>query len=67
MREPLKRCYSSEYYPETWQSCGEIIFKDGIPYCYKQTKERREELLSWGYYFKCEGFKPKSEEQITFY
>ena len=62
MREPLKACYIKQYYPDTFNSCGDVIYVCGRPFCYRQTRERTQELRAWGCYYKCEGFKPKSEQ-----
>lgn len=65
MREPLKRCYYKERYQKDYCSCGDCITKAGTAYCIRQTKERREELKSWGAYYRCECFEPVENEQIT--
>lgn len=59
MREPYKRCYYQDYSLTGTISCGDVKYIEDMPYCNRQTKERREELRSWGCYYKCEGFKPK--------
>lgn len=67
MREPLKRCYYKDYALTGFISCGDVRYRGGEPYCYRQTRERTQELISWGCYYKCEGFKPKEPdiEQLT--
>lgn len=69
MREPLKRCYYKDNFPGDFNPCGETIYQNGVEYCYKLTKERMEELKSWGYYYKCRYMNPPESEnkQLTFY
>lgn len=69
MREPYKRCYWKEHYPDKFNPCGDLIHINDADYCYRRTKERMDELKSWGCYYKCECMHaPESEnEQLTLY
>lgn len=69
MREPLKRCYYQDYALTSFNPCGDARYIDNIPYCDRQTRERTQELISWGCYYTCEGYKPKQpeNEQLTFF
>lgn len=64
MREPYKRCYYAEHNPGGWNACGEAIVINDIAFCYRQTRERTEELRSWGCYYKCE-YMSVPNEQLT--
>lgn len=65
--EEPKRCYWSEHYPTSQNACGDCKHINGIPYCTRQLKAYREQLKSWGSYYKCEAFnKPEGGNMTQF-
>ena len=69
--EKPKRCYHSEHNPGKHNACSEEVIIDGVGYCTRQLKVRREELRSWGAYYSCDYYKPpkKADEftQLSFF
>ncbi len=67
--EQPKRCYYEENNNTDWCPCGESFrMEDGLLYCSRQLKVRREELKSWGAYYSCPDYKPPAEGvQLSFF
>lgn len=65
MREPLKRCYAFEYGTTmAYGACTECEYINGLRYCIRYTRDRMEELKSWGCFYKCEYIKPPEDKSI---
>lgn len=60
LSEVPKRCYWSDWYKEN-NGCSEQIEIGGEIFCARQTTTRRQQLLTEGYYYNCECFKPLKE------
>jgi hypothetical protein len=66
LSEPPKRCYYSDYHSGE-NACTECMNLNGNDICTQQTTKRKQELLSWGYYYKCPYYKPKEPQQLSFW
>jgi hypothetical protein len=68
--EKPKRCFWKERYGDRHNACSECVEIDGLDYCTRRLRVRREELISWGFYYTCECFnapETKEYEQLTLF
>lgn len=64
--EDPKLCYWEEHHPSESCACSERMEIDGKYYCSQQLTHRKQELRSWGSYYKCECYEPiKKDPEYT--